>query len=97
MVQYEGFHVFKIFVANPRKSVQVQKILLMNRPRAAGLSYRASSKGRRAMSSSSASASSSSSRSRIYRQFQYLLSVRCKIGVYWTLSFGMRFESEILL
>ncbi|KXX81633.1 Conidiophore development protein hymA [Madurella mycetomatis] len=31
MVQYEGFHVFKVFVANPHKSVPVQKILLMNR------------------------------------------------------------------
>lgn len=31
MVQYEGFHVFKIFVANPNKSVAVQKILIMNR------------------------------------------------------------------
>ncbi|RYO95397.1 hypothetical protein DL764_007715 [Monosporascus ibericus] len=31
MVQYEGFHVFKVFVANPHKSVTVQKILLMNR------------------------------------------------------------------
>lgn len=31
MVQYEGFHVFKVFVANPNKSVPVQRILLMNR------------------------------------------------------------------
>ena len=31
MVQYEGFHVFKVFVANPHKSVAVQKILIMNR------------------------------------------------------------------
>ncbi|ATY67458.1 conidiophore development hymA [Cordyceps militaris] len=31
MVQYEGFHVFKVFVANPHKSLPVQKILLMNR------------------------------------------------------------------
>ncbi|AEO71055.1 8b0a2d62-d5b7-47d0-bd37-8c7e3c4ee721 [Thermothielavioides terrestris] len=31
MVQYEGFHVFKVFVANPHKSVPVQKILIMNR------------------------------------------------------------------
>ncbi|EFX06079.1 conidiophore development protein hyma [Grosmannia clavigera kw1407] len=31
MVQYEGFHVFKIFVANPNKSIAVQKILIMNR------------------------------------------------------------------
>lgn len=31
MVQYEGFHVFKVFVANPNKSIAVQKILLMNR------------------------------------------------------------------
>ena len=31
MVQYEGFHVFKVFVANPHKSLAVQKILLMNR------------------------------------------------------------------
>ncbi|KAL3421056.1 conidiophore development protein hymA [Phlyctema vagabunda] len=33
MVQYEGFHVFKVFVANPHKSVAVQKILLINRER----------------------------------------------------------------
>ncbi|EGS24026.1 uncharacterized protein CTHT_0007370 [Thermochaetoides thermophila DSM 1495] len=31
MVQYEGFHVFKVFVANPNKSIPVQKILIMNR------------------------------------------------------------------
>ncbi|KAG5952568.1 hypothetical protein E4U58_000707 [Claviceps cyperi] len=31
MVQYEGFHVFKVFVANPHKSIAVQKILIMNR------------------------------------------------------------------
>ncbi|KAJ4306644.1 Hym1p [Collariella sp. IMI 366227] len=31
MVQYEGFHVFKVFVANPHKSLPVQKILIMNR------------------------------------------------------------------
>ncbi|KAH8601356.1 conidiophore development protein-like protein hymA [Bisporella sp. PMI_857] len=31
MVQYEGFHVFKVFVANPHKSIAVQKILLNNR------------------------------------------------------------------
>lgn len=31
MVQYEGFHVFKVFVANPHKSVAVQRILLINR------------------------------------------------------------------
>ncbi|RKU44660.1 hypothetical protein DL546_003114 [Coniochaeta pulveracea] len=31
MVQYEGFHVFKVFVANPHKSIPVQKILIMNR------------------------------------------------------------------
>jgi calcium binding protein 39 len=33
MVQYEGFHVFKVFVANPHKSIAVQKILLNNRER----------------------------------------------------------------
>ncbi|CAK7227725.1 Hym1p [Sporothrix bragantina] len=33
MVQYEGFHVFKVFVANPHKSFDVQKILIMNRER----------------------------------------------------------------
>ncbi len=33
MVQYEGFHVFKVFVANPHKSVEVQKILIANRER----------------------------------------------------------------
>ncbi|KAL4931197.1 Mo25 family protein [Aspergillus undulatus] len=33
MVQYEGFHVFKVFVANPDKSVAVQRILINNRER----------------------------------------------------------------
>ncbi|KAI9784399.1 MAG: hypothetical protein M1816_000870 [Peltula sp. TS41687] len=33
MVQYEGFHIFKIFVANPHKSVAVQRILLNNKDR----------------------------------------------------------------
>lgn len=33
MIQFEAFHVFKVFVANPRQSVPVQKILLNNRPR----------------------------------------------------------------
>ena len=33
MVQYEGFHVFKVFVANPNKSLAVQKILINNRDR----------------------------------------------------------------
>ncbi|TAQ89291.1 hypothetical protein B7494_g2364 [Chlorociboria aeruginascens] len=33
MVQYEGFHVFKVFVANPHKSSAVHKILLINRDR----------------------------------------------------------------
>lgn len=33
MVQYEGFHVFKVFVANPHKSIAVQKILMANRER----------------------------------------------------------------
>lgn len=33
MVQYEGFHVFKVFVANPHKSVAVQRILINNRDR----------------------------------------------------------------
>ncbi|KAF9252232.1 hypothetical protein DTO006G1_2980 [Penicillium roqueforti] len=33
MVQYEGFHVFKVFVANPTKSVAVQRILINNRDR----------------------------------------------------------------
>jgi len=33
MVQYEGFHVFKVFVANPNKSVAVQRILINNRER----------------------------------------------------------------
>ncbi len=31
MVQYEGFHVFKVFIANPKKSVPVQKILINNK------------------------------------------------------------------
>ncbi|KAI9714939.1 MAG: hypothetical protein M1812_006252 [Candelaria pacifica] len=33
MVQYEGFHVFKVFVANPHKSPPVQRILWNNRDR----------------------------------------------------------------
>ncbi|EMF12374.1 Mo25-like protein [Sphaerulina musiva SO2202] len=33
MVQYEAFHVFKIFAANPHKSVDVQKFLIMNKAR----------------------------------------------------------------
>ncbi|KAI9812355.1 MAG: hypothetical protein M1832_000443 [Thelocarpon impressellum] len=33
MVQYEGFHVFKVFVANPHKSAAVQRILINNRAR----------------------------------------------------------------
>lgn len=33
MVQYEGFHVFKVFVANPNKSIAVQRILINNRDR----------------------------------------------------------------
>ncbi|SMQ51884.1 unnamed protein product [Zymoseptoria tritici ST99CH_3D7] len=33
MVQYEAFHVFKIFAANPNKSVEVQKFLIMNKQR----------------------------------------------------------------
>ncbi|EPS29896.1 hypothetical protein PDE_04846 [Penicillium oxalicum 114-2] len=33
MVQYEGFHVFKVFVANPNKSMAVQRILINNRDR----------------------------------------------------------------
>ncbi|OAL01309.1 Mo25-domain-containing protein [Phaeosphaeriaceae sp. SRC1lsM3a] len=31
MINYEGFHVFKVFVANPNKSYAVQKILIGNR------------------------------------------------------------------
>jgi len=31
MINYEGFHVFKVFVANPNKSQAVQKILIGNR------------------------------------------------------------------
>ncbi|KAI9772192.1 MAG: hypothetical protein M1839_002510 [Geoglossum umbratile] len=31
MVAYEGFHVFKVFVANPNKSMAVQQILIKNR------------------------------------------------------------------
>ncbi|MCJ1448103.1 MAG: hypothetical protein MMC23_008616 [Stictis urceolatum] len=31
MIQYEAFHVFKVFVANPNKSFGVQKILINNR------------------------------------------------------------------
>ncbi|KAF2218459.1 Mo25-like protein [Elsinoe ampelina] len=33
MVQYEGFHVFKIFAANPNKSPEVRRLLIMNRQR----------------------------------------------------------------
>jgi len=33
MVNYEGFHIFKVFVANPHKSVPVQRILINNRER----------------------------------------------------------------
>ncbi|KAI9728873.1 MAG: hypothetical protein M1834_007131 [Cirrosporium novae-zelandiae] len=33
MVQYEAFHVFKVFVANPNKSIEVQRILINNRGR----------------------------------------------------------------
>ncbi|KAM0797993.1 Mo25-like protein [Usnea florida] len=33
MVQYEGFHVFKVFVANPHKSDAVKRILTQNRER----------------------------------------------------------------
>ncbi|KAK3671827.1 Hym1p [Recurvomyces mirabilis] len=33
MVQYEAFHVFKIFAANPNKSFEVQKFLVMNKQR----------------------------------------------------------------
>ena len=31
MIQYEAFHVFKVFVANPKMSTDVKKILLKNR------------------------------------------------------------------
>jgi len=33
MVNYEGFHIFKVFVANPNKSLEVQRILITNRER----------------------------------------------------------------
>lgn len=33
MVQYEAFHVFKVFVANPNKSDEVRRILIKNRGR----------------------------------------------------------------
>ncbi|EXJ82780.1 conidiophore development protein hymA [Capronia epimyces CBS 606.96] len=33
MVQYEAFHVFKVFVANPNKSDEVKRILIKNRGR----------------------------------------------------------------
>lgn len=33
MVQYEAFHVFKVFVANPNKSDEVRRILVKNRGR----------------------------------------------------------------
>ncbi|RMZ76426.1 hypothetical protein DV737_g4808, partial [Chaetothyriales sp. CBS 132003] len=33
MVQYEAFHVFKVFVANPNKSDEVRRILVKNRER----------------------------------------------------------------
>jgi len=31
MVNYEGFHIFKVFVANPQKSPAVLRILVQNR------------------------------------------------------------------
>lgn len=31
MVQFEGFHIFKIFVANPKKSAPVERILINNK------------------------------------------------------------------
>jgi calcium binding protein 39 len=31
MIQYEAFHVFKVFVANPKKSEDVEKILFKNK------------------------------------------------------------------
>lgn len=31
MVNYEAFHVFKIFIANPQKAVPVQRILINNK------------------------------------------------------------------
>ena len=31
MIQYESFHVFKIFVANPNKSAAVERILIVNK------------------------------------------------------------------
>ena len=31
MVQYEGFHVFKVFVANPKKPPQIESILRRNK------------------------------------------------------------------
>lgn len=33
MVQYEAFHVFKVFVANPNKSDEVRRLLIKNRSR----------------------------------------------------------------
>jgi len=33
MVQYEAFHVFKVFVANPNKSDEVRRLLIKNRGR----------------------------------------------------------------
>lgn len=33
MVQYEAFHVFKVFVANPNKSDEVRRILIKNKGR----------------------------------------------------------------
>ncbi|KAF2671124.1 Mo25-like protein [Microthyrium microscopicum] len=33
MINYEGFHVFKVFVANPNKSYAVQRMLVNNRER----------------------------------------------------------------
>jgi calcium binding protein 39 len=33
MVQYEAFHVFKVFVANPNKSEEVKRILVKNKGR----------------------------------------------------------------
>ena len=33
MINYEGFHVFKIFVANPAKTPEVERLLVNNRDR----------------------------------------------------------------
>jgi len=38
-LQFEAFHVFKVFVANPKKSKAIMDILLKNKSKVGGLAY----------------------------------------------------------